>query len=163
MTLAAPPPRLPVRRRGLVLAGALGLLSLGLPWQQIPGFPGVVIPGVVVVFPGGDLGSGGVSYLPGVFAPSIPGSVVLGTGHAMRVTGVIAALLLVVAIRRHSRRTAWLAIAVGALALPLGVGQGAVMPGRTAYLAALLIAAASLGLLRTPHLARTGSPAGPPL
>jgi hypothetical protein len=160
VTLAAPPRRLPVRRRGLALAGALGLLSLGLPWQQIPSMPGVVLPGVVIGYPDGT--GLGVAWVPAVFVPSIPGGVVPGTGHAMRVTGVVAALLLVRAIRQHSHRTAWLALAAGALALPLGVGQGALMPGRIAYLAALLVAAASLGLLRTPRLGRANPSAGPP-
>jgi hypothetical protein len=145
-----------------MLASALGLLSLGLPWEQIPGLPGVVIPGVVVVFPSDDLGAGGVSYLPGVFFPSFPGGVVLGTGHTMRVTGLVAALLLARAIRRQSRATAWLAIAIGALALPLGVNQGAIMPGRVAYLAALLTAAASVGLLPIPRPGAPGTAAAHP-
>jgi hypothetical protein len=155
VTTAVHPSRLPVNRRGLAVAGALVLLSLGLPWQQITAVPGVLIPGVIVPDPlGGDLGSG-VAYLPGVFVPSTGGGTILGTGHAMRATSLVAALLLCWAIRHGSRRSAWLAIAIGALALPLGVNQGAVMTGRVAYLAALLTAAAAIGLLSIPRPRRT--------
>jgi hypothetical protein len=146
---------LPVDRRLLVISAALAVLALGLPWQRVPLTPGISFPGDEILLP--VLNDDGIGFtpqvvIPPVNIPSFGGYTIPGTGHAMRLTLLAAAVLLGFAVRRGSRTIAWLALAVGAVALPLGVGHGALMPGRVAYLAALLTAAIALGLLRRPRL-----------
>ena len=91
----------------LALAGALALLSVGLPW-----------------------GRGGV-----------------GADHAMRVTGVAGALLVLAGARRDRRQLVVAGLGIAALALPIGL-SGGTSSGRTAYGMALAITA--LTLLRRP-------------
>jgi hypothetical protein len=119
-----------VNRRLLALAGLLALLALGLPWERIPDIPGA----------------------------EFSGATVPGTDHPMRLTGALAAALLWWAIRRDSRTLAWLAIGVGALALPIGVQLTVLQSGRFCYLAALVCAAIGAGLIRPrrPSAARPG-------
>lgn len=147
--------RLRVNRPALVAAAGLGLLALGLPWSRLPEIPGAVYPGVVVDYPTGNGLDLGVSYLPPFFFPTIPGSTVAGLQHPMRLLGLAAALLLWLAIRRGSRPLGWLALAVGTLAVPLGLQLSAMQSGRVCYLAALVCAAYAIGLIRRPHLRRS--------
>ena len=87
--------------------------------------------------------------LPWERTPATP-----GTGHLMRVTSLFAVLLLWQAVRRGSRSLAGRALAVAAVALPFGLGQGAAEPGRLCYLGAMAAAALAVGLLPFP---RTGA------
>jgi hypothetical protein len=147
---------LPFDRRLLALAGALAVLALGLPWQRVPLSPGISYPGAVYVFPDVNTSTPDIGIIPPIYIPTVGGYTIPGTGHAMRLTALAAALLLWFAVRRGLRRIAWLALAVAAIALPLGVNHGAVMPGRIAYLAALVAAALALGLLRLPRRLAAG-------
>ena len=111
-TLAAP-------RRGLLLAAAtVALVSLGLPWDQVPRLAGSSTPGVG----GGDLS---------------------GFETSARVTAVAGAVLLALAIRRRHRALALMAIGVAVLG-PFTTGTVGV--GQLAYLLALPLAAAGSGL-----------------
>jgi hypothetical protein len=136
-------------RTSLIAAGVLGLLSLGLPWERFADIPGTVIPEIVVAYPTGDLDVT-ISYTPPIYFPTIPGGTVPGTDHPMRLIGLAAALLLWWAIRVGSRGTGWLALAVGALAVPLGLQLGPLQSGRFCYLVALVCAAVGAGLVRPP-------------
>lgn len=135
-----------VRRPLLVLAGALLLLSLGLLWGRTPVIPGVYTPGTSILLPNPD-GTYYVEITPGMYFAQLGGYAIHGAQNAARVTGLAATVLLWLAVRRGSRRLAALALAVGAVALPLGLDLGAATPGRLCYLAALVAAAAGVGLL----------------
>jgi hypothetical protein len=144
---------LPFNRRLLVFACALAVLSVGLPWQRVPEMPGLVFPGMIVVVDGPYVITYGV--IPPYVLASVGGYTIPGAGHAMRLAAFAAALLLWLAIRRGSRRLGWLALAVAAVALPLGIGYGALMPGRLAYAGALVLTAVAIGL---PHRRAAASP-----
>lgn len=81
--------------------------------------------------------------------------VVHGIEHPARVFVVVAALLLLAALRRGSRRWARAAVLVGALALPIGLADG-FGPGRAVFVVALLLAAVGAGVLPGPRWVSLG-------
>ena len=107
------PPRL------LLVAAALAVVAVGLPWSGHPSGPDAIHT---------DAGRE---------------TVLLGGQHPVRVLAVVGALLIWAALRRGSRRGALTGLAVAAAALPIG-GWGGGAPGRVCYLLALLIAAAAV-------------------
>jgi hypothetical protein len=134
------------QRALLLVAGALALLSLGLPWGNMPGVPGGVHPGGTTVVVNAD-GSIDLRFDPSAYVPGLAGHTVAGAGHAMRVTGAAGALLVFAGVRRTRRTLVVAGLAVAALALPIGLSAGA-GSGRTVY--GLAIAIAALTLLRRP-------------
>lgn len=123
---------IPAPRRLLIAACALAVASLGLPW-------GVSAPGLSFGAPAG------APARTGPLGGSDAATVLIGGQHPVRVIGLIAALLLVDAVRRGRQRQARIALLVGALALPLGLGSG-LTSGPIAYAAALLLAAVGAGV-----------------
>jgi hypothetical protein len=114
-------PKAPPTVRGLAIAaGALTVLSLGLPWTAANGKHTASI----------DFGA----------------ATVVGAQHPMRVFALAAALLLVSSVRHRRPQRARLGILVGALALPLGL-DGGLASGRAVYAVALLLAAMAVGVL----------------
>jgi len=75
--------------------------------------------------------------------------VVLGTQHPARVLAVLGALGVWAALRRGSRRGALVAVALAAVALPLGPWEGGPQPGRACYALALMTAVAAILTART--------------
>ena len=130
----------------LLVAGALALLSLGLPWGNAPGLPGAAHPGGTTVVVNAD-GSIDLRFDPSSYLPGLAGHTVSGASHAMRVTGAAGALLVVAGVRRAQRRLVVVGLAVAALALPIGLSGGS-GSGRAVY--GLAIAIAALTLLRRP-------------
>ena len=130
----------------LLVAGALALLSLGLPWGSTPGVPGAVHPGGTTVVVDAD-GSIDLRFEPSWYVPGLAGHTVSGADHTMRVTAAAGALLVFVGVRRARRRLVVIGLAVAALALPIGLGGGA-GSGRAVY--GLAIAVAAVTLLRRP-------------
>lgn len=112
------------RRLLLLVAGALAVTSLGLPW-------------------------GAPSPAPGV-APTVSGA-----QHPVRVIGLVAALLLVSAVRAGSTGRARTAVGLGALALPLGLAGG-IASGPAVYTVALLLSAVATGALSRDRADRSG-------
>jgi hypothetical protein len=84
----------------------------------------------------------------------------LGTQHPVRVLALVGIAGVWFALRRGSRPLALAAVAVAALALPMG-SWGTPEPGRFCYLVALLVAAAAIagdrGGARIDRLPSTGS------
>lgn len=103
-----------VRRAPLFVAAGLLVLSIGLPWSRAAELPG-------------DLVGGGITL-------------VTGREHAMRVTGAVAAVLVVLGLRRRSSRTAAAGLVVATVSVPVGLGAG-VGSGRVVYVLAIVIAA----------------------
>lgn len=122
----------PAPRRLLIAAGALAVASLGLAWGAPPAGLSFVIPGGAPA-PAGTLGDPEAA------------TVLLGAQHPVRVIGLLAALLLVSAVRQGRPRRARIALLVGAMALPLGLGSG-LTSGPITYAAALLLAAVGAGV-----------------
>lgn len=133
----------------LLVAGALALVSLGLPWaaQAAPARS-------EVVYGHGWYNMGGPDgFVPMVvfFGPvevevsSAATRTLAGAQQPVRLIGVVAAILLFRAIRGARTRQAWAAVALGALALPLGMNSG-LTSGRAAYAIALLLAATAVRL-----------------
>ena len=107
--------------RGLAIAaGALTLMSLGLPWAGASGNRAQV--------------------------PSFGATTTVGAEHPMRVFALAATFLLVSSVRHGRPGQARLGILVGALALPLGL-DGGLTSGRAVYAVALLLAAMAVGVL----------------
>jgi hypothetical protein len=134
-----PSPPAVLRHPLLLLAGVLGVVSLGLPW------------GVT------QTGAGS-----GITQDTTVARTVIGAEHPVRVIGLAAALLLVTAVRRGRPGRARAAVALGTLALPLGLSAG-LTSGRAVYLLALLLAAMGSGVLPHPGSPRrSGASAGGP-
>ena len=130
----------------LLVAGALALLSLGLPWGTTPGAPGAVVPGGTAVVVNAD-GSIDLRFDPSWYVPGLAAHTVSGADHTMRVTGAAGALLVFAGVRRARRTLVVAGLAVAALALPIGL-SGGTGSGRAVY--GLAIAIAALTLLRRP-------------
>jgi len=79
---------------------------------------------------------------------TVAGTAVTGSSQPMRMTGLLALVVLAWAIRRGSRRAGWAAIGIAALALPAGLDPGHPGAGRVCYLLAMVLAAAGAGLVR---------------
>lgn len=159
---AAQRPLAPLRHPFLVLAAVLGVASLGLPW------------GVTVASGGGGLGHrtswhdlagpDGVVPIPVAEPLFVQDSAVtrvfVGAEHPVRVIALAAAVLLITAVRQGLPGRARLAVAVGALALPLDL-SGGLTSGRAVYALALLLAAVASGVLPRPGASgRSGPPGG---
>jgi len=130
-------------RRGLLLvAAALLLLSLGLPWATTAGTPGTLLPGGSIISVNPD-GSMRLELLPSTYVPGLSGVTVNGHEHTMRVTGAAGALLVATGVRRRRRPPAVAGLLVASLAVPIGL-VGGVGIGRVTY--ALAIGAAALSL-----------------
>lgn len=149
----------PASASGLfVAAGALALVSLGLPWGASSGGYSFVISGFNWF---------GMPDPYGGFTPMVVGGPVrvdvgsgegsvhtfVGAQHPVRVIGLVAALLLVTAVRQGLPGRARAAIALGALALPLQLAGG-LTSGRVTFAAALVLAAMGAGVL--PRLRSAG-------
>ena len=130
----------------LLVAGALALLALSLPWGATEGTPGVLLPGgsTVVVNVDGTLS---LQLGPGTYLPGLSGRIIHGAEHEMRVLGAAGALFVLFGVRRSQRRLVVIGLLVAALALPMGLAQGTGI-GRIAY--GLAIGLAALTLLRRP-------------
>ena len=126
----------------LLVAAALALLALGLPWGATEGTPGVLLPGgsTVVVNVDGTLS---LQLGPGTYLPGLSGRTIYGAEHEMRVLGAAAALLVFVGVRKQRRRLVVAGLVAGALALPMGLTQGTGI-GRIAYGLALGLVAVTL-------------------
>jgi len=128
--------------RWWVAAAVTAVVSLGLPWSVTGGYtsPGFVVPDISVANPA----DGTITTIPGMIGLPItsPGLHLAGYQTPARVLVVVAAVLLVVAVRRRSPRWGVAGLAVAAFGLVLAgvplTGGGAV------YLAALVLLAVAL-------------------
>lgn len=122
----------PARPRLLAAAGALLALSVSSPWAT-------------------------AVRAPRLSHPATARAVILGASQPMRLLGLAAVVVLYWAIRRGARRAGWAAIALAALALPVGLDPGRPGVGRVYYVAAMILAAIGAGLVRS--RAEAGEPA----
>jgi hypothetical protein len=141
-----------------VAAGALALVCLGLPWGTSSGGYSFVISGFN--WPSVDLPYGGSTpmVVGGPVRVDVGGGegsvhTFVGAQHPVRMIGLVAALLLVSAVRQGLPGRARAAIALGALALPLQLAGG-LTSGRASYAVALVLAAKGAGVL--PRLRSSG-------
>lgn len=131
----------------LYVAGALALVSLGLPWGQTAPTPGTVMGGGSRISVNDD-GTFDVLFTPTTYLPGLAGSTTVGAEHTMRVAGAAGALLVFLGERRRHRRLVVAGLLIAAVALPIGLTAGSAS-GRVAY--GLAIGLAALSLLRRPN------------
>jgi hypothetical protein len=141
-----------------VAAGALALVSLGLPWGASSGGYSFVIPGFNWINTPDPYGGFTPMVVGGPVRVDVGGGegsvhTFVGAQHPMRVIGLVAALLLVTAVRQGLPGRARAAIVLGALALPLHLAGG-LTSGRASYAVALVLAAMGAGVL--PRLRSAG-------
>jgi hypothetical protein len=134
-----------VRPRLLILAGALGAISIGLPWAQVntPGWAMWLFSPIVPPCAGDYCIEGAViSVIPmGGSQYSIS-----GVDHPIRVVAALAAVLIWYGVRHSSTVLARRGLLLAAAGLAISAGSG-LHTGQLVFAVALLVAAAGLGLL----------------
>jgi hypothetical protein len=136
----------------LLAAGLLGLLSLGLPWAIASNGtyrPGSYVPGFCTLDYDYD-GFATLDCMPGSVLPGLwsggPGAIP-GYATDIRVWVAAAVLLVVLGVRRRSRRMQLIGAAVAAVGWGLQIGSQA---GQIAYLIALALLVLSIVFREAP-------------
>lgn len=127
----------PTLRRRLLVAGALGLLALGLPWTNEYRSPGRFAPGFCSTSYDAD-GYGTVSCSPGTYFPGFDYPQRPGFTLDVRVYLVIVLVVGALGLLRRSAVLVAVALAAGAMAVVVNANS---LPGQFAWVAALAVSA----------------------